>query len=142
MQKNNPIPQGKYVPATRFGDMIFTAGMTPRKNGVLIKTGKVTADADVESFREAMYQAADNALTAAKNKLTDGENILQILQLMVYINAEEGYTQHAKIADLAVDYLNDTLGSAGVAARTSVGVATLPGNAPFEVQMVAAVEKE
>ena len=142
MQKNNPIPQGKYVPANRFGDMIFTAGMTPRKNGVLIKTGKVTADADIESFREAMYQAADNALTAAKNKLTDGEKILQILQLMVYINAEEGYTQHAKIADLAVDYLNDTLGSAGVAARTSVGVATLPGNAPFEVQMVAAVEKE
>ena len=142
MQKNNPVPQGKYVPATRFGNLIYTAGMTPRKNGVLIMSGKVTADADVESFRAAMCQAADNALTAAQNKLEEGEKILQILQLMVYINAEDGYTQHAKIADLAVDFLNDTLGSAGVAARTSVGVASLPGNAPFEVQMVAAVEKE
>ena len=39
----NPIPQGKYVPATRFGNMIFTAGMTPRNNGVLLKTGKIKA---------------------------------------------------------------------------------------------------
>ena len=37
----NPIPQGKYVPAVRFGDLVFTAGMTPRNNGVLIKEGKV-----------------------------------------------------------------------------------------------------
>lgn len=140
MQKTNPIPQGKYVTATRFGNVIYTAGMTPRKNGVLIQSGKVTMDADVEIYREAMCQAADNALTAAQNKLAEGEKILQILQLMVYINAEEGYTQHAKIADLAVDFLTETLGTAGVAARTSVGVATLPGNAPFEVQMVVAVD--
>ena len=142
MQKTNPIPQGKYVTATRFGNVIYTAGMTPRKNGVLIQNGKVTSDADVESYREAMCQAADNALTAALNKLAEGERILQVLQLMVYINAEEGYTQHAKIADLAVDFLTETLGTAGVAASTSVGVASLPGNAPFEVQMVVAVEAE
>ena len=128
--------------ATRFNNVIYTAGMTPRKNGVLIQSGKVTKDADIEGYREAMCQAADNALTAAQNKLNEGEKILQILQLLVYINAEEGYTQHAKIADLAVDFLNETLGTAGVAARTSVGVATLPGNAPFEVQMVVAVETE
>ena len=43
----NPIPQGKYVPATRFGNMIFTAGMTPRNNGVLLKTGKIKATDEI-----------------------------------------------------------------------------------------------
>lgn len=38
----NPIPQGKYKPAVRHGDLIFTAGMTPRKNGVLLMSGKIT----------------------------------------------------------------------------------------------------
>ena len=80
MQKTNPIPQGKYVTATRFNNVIYTAGMTPRKNGVLIQSGKVTLDADVESYREAMCQAADNALTAAQNKLAEGEKILIRMQ--------------------------------------------------------------
>ena len=40
----NPIPQGKYKPAVRHGGLIFTAGMTPRKNGVLLMSGKITPD--------------------------------------------------------------------------------------------------
>lgn len=62
----NPIPQGKYVPATRFGNLIFTAGMTPRNNGVLIKTGKVKASDDIADYKDAVVQAAKNTLTAAK----------------------------------------------------------------------------
>ena len=74
----NPIPQGKYVPATRFGNMIFTAGMTPRNNGVLIRTGKVKASDDIADYKDAVVQAAKNALTAAKNKLEEGEKRLSI----------------------------------------------------------------
>ena len=86
----NPIPQGKYVPATRFGDVIFTAGMTPRNNGVLIKTGKVGLEDAIEEYTDAVRQAAKNALTAAKNKLEEGENIVQIMSITVYVNAQEG----------------------------------------------------
>ena len=57
----NPIPQGKYVPATRFGNLIFTAGMTPRNNGVLIRTGKVKASDDIADYKDAVVQAAKNA---------------------------------------------------------------------------------
>lgn len=139
-KKENPIPQGKYVPATRYGNIIFTAGMTPRKSGVLVLTGKVLKDTPLETYKEAMYQAVDNALTAAANKLAEGEKIVQVLQLNVFVNAEEGYTTHAKVADFATDYLCEKLGDAGVAARASIGVASLPGNAPFEVQIVVAAE--
>ena len=48
----NPIPQGKYVPAVRFGDLVFTAGMTPRNNGVLIKEGKVLCADAIEDYRD------------------------------------------------------------------------------------------
>ena len=85
----NPIPQGKYVPATRFGNFIFTAGMTSRKNGVLMKSGKIGLSADLEEYREAVVQAAKNALTAAENKLEEGEKLVQILSITVYVNAEE-----------------------------------------------------
>ena len=63
----DPIPQGKYVPAARSGRLIATAGMTPRKEGVLIMQGKVQATVSLETYREAVVQAAANALTAARN---------------------------------------------------------------------------
>ena len=56
----NPIPQGKYKPAVRHGDLIFTAGMTPRKDGVLLMSGRVSSDQPVEFYRDAIRQAAAN----------------------------------------------------------------------------------
>ncbi len=137
--KANPIPQGKYVPATRFGDLIVTAGMTPRKNGQLIQTGRVEKDAPLETYKDAVRQAADNALTAARNQLKEGERIARVMSMTVYINAEDGFTAHAKLADFASDFLNEMLGDASPMARVSVGVATLPGNAPVEIQLMCGV---
>lgn len=141
MKQVNPIPQGKYVPATRSGNFIFTAGMTPRENGVLLYSGKVKCAEPVESYRAAVLQSAKNTLTAARNTLAENEHIAQIMSVTVYVNAEEGYTAHSKLADFASEYFCAELGSAGVGARVSVGVASLPGNAPCEIQIVAVCEE-
>ena len=61
----NPIPQGHYRPAARYGNLVCTAGMTPRKDGVLLFAGKVRKDEPVEIYREAVEQAAKNALQAS-----------------------------------------------------------------------------
>ena len=137
----NPVPQGKYVPATRSGNLIFTAGMTPRNNGVLIREGKVRLSDAMEEYREAVRQAAKNALTAARNKLVNGEQIAGILSITVYVNAETGFTGHSKLADLASEYFCEELGEAGIGSRAAVGVASLPGNAPVEISIVAAVKE-
>lgn len=135
-----PIPQGKYKPAVRHGDLIFTAGMTPRKDGVLLMSGRVSSDQPVEFYRDAVRQAAANALTAARNCLEEGERIAQILSLTVYVNAAPDYTTHARIGDVASEYLFDQLGDAGIGPRAAIGVATLPGGAPVESQLVAAAQ--
>ena len=136
----NPIPQGKYVPATRFGNMIFTAGMTPRNNGVLLKTGKIKATDEIADYKEAVVQAAKNALTAAKNKRENGEKIAQIMQITVYVNSETDFTKQPKIADFASEYFCEELGESGVGSRAAVGVAVLPGDAPVEISIIAGVE--
>lgn len=135
-RQSNPVPQGKYVPATRGGSLIFTAGMTPRKNGVLIFSGKVKNSEHIETYREAVIQAASNALAAARNMLKEGECIDKILSLTVYVNAEEKFTSHSKLADFASEFLFQEIGKAGIGSRTAIGVFSLPGNAPVEVQMV------
>ena len=140
-EKKNPVPPGNYVPASRFGNLIYTAGMTPRNNGVLIQSGKVLAETPVDTYKAAVQQAVTNALAAASNTLTEGEQLGQILSLTVFINAEESFQAHSKIADFASDYLYEKLGEIGIGSRAAVGVASLPGNAPVEIQLIAAVSE-
>jgi enamine deaminase RidA (YjgF/YER057c/UK114 family) len=83
--------------------------------------------------------ACSNALAAAEALLAEGESLSVILSLTVYIAAEPGFTAHSKLADFASAFLESRLGRRGIGSRAAVGVATLPGNAPVEVQLVAAV---
>jgi enamine deaminase RidA (YjgF/YER057c/UK114 family) len=136
---NNPIPQGNYVPASRFGNMIYTAGMTPRNNGVLIQSGKVITSEPVSIYKAAVRQAVANALTAALNTLAEQERLEQILSLTVYVNAEDTFQAHSSLADFASEYLFEKMGNAGIASRAAIGVASLPGNAPVEIQLIAGV---
>lgn len=136
----NPVPQGKYVPATRFGFLVMTAGMTNRTDGVLQMAGKVKAGEPLETYKDAVVLAASNALTAARNKLEEGEEIAQVLRMEVLIDAEEGFVEHAKLADFASEYLVAELGQAGVCARAAIGMGTLPKKAPVEVMLTVAVK--
>ncbi|WP_104494005.1 MULTISPECIES: RidA family protein [Paracoccus] len=133
-----PVPQGDYVPARRHGTLIFTSGMTPRRDGVLLHHGPVRADAPVDDYRDAVRLACGNALAAAHGMLAPGESLAAILSLTVYVAAEPGFAAHSRIADLASAYLREELGDAGIGSRAAVGVASLPGNAPVEIQLVAA----
>lgn len=136
---SNPIPQGNYAPASRFGNLIYTAGMTPRNNGILIQSGKVSADQPIGTYKEAVIQAVANALTAAQNILSEQERLEHILALNVYINAEETFQAHSSLADYASEYLSKELGNAGIGSRAAIGVASLPGNAPVEIQLIASI---
>lgn len=131
-----PVPQGDYVAATRHGDLIHTAGMTPRRAGQLLFTGPVRADAPLEDYRDAVVLACQNALTAARAMLEPGETIARVLSMTVYIATGPGFTAHSRLADFASALLREELGESGRSARAAIGVATLPGNAPVEIQLV------
>lgn len=141
MNKNieQPIPQGKYLPAVRYADLIYTSGMTPRKAGNLLYYGKIRIIDPIESHKAAVRLATLNALTAAQSCLQEDEKIALILQLNVFLNAEEEYTAHAKIADYASEVLIENLGANCIGSRAAIGVSTLPSNAPIEITLVANV---
>ena len=114
--------------------------MTPRNNGVLILSGKVSAQQPIGPYKAAVRQAVSNALTAAKNLLTEDEKLEQIISLTVYINTDETFQMHSGIADFASEFLYEELGNAGIGSRAAIGVASLPGYAPVEIQLIAAVK--
>ena len=137
--KDLPIPQGKYLPAVRHADLVYTSGMTPRINGKLIYAGKIEASMPPEHYKAAVELATQNALKAAKACLEDHEKISQILQLNVFLNTEEGYTSHPKIADFASEEIIKNLGINSIGSRAAIGVASLPSNATVEITLIGRV---
>jgi enamine deaminase RidA (YjgF/YER057c/UK114 family) len=137
--KQSPVPQGKYIPASRHGNLVYTSGMTPRNNGVLLSSGKIKVSEPIESYKEAVRLATKNALTAARSLITDQECLEKIVTLTVFIATEEGFTAHAKLADFAAEYLYEEMGEYGIGCRAAIGVASLPSDAPVEIQLVAAI---
>ncbi len=143
MSQNNtqPIPQGQYLPAVRHNNLIYTSGMTPRKDGKLIYSGKIKATSPVEIYCDAVQLATKNALLAVQACLEKNEKISIILQLTVYLNTEQDFIKHAKVADYASALLLKELGANSIGSRAAIGVATLPSNASVEIVLVSAVSK-
>ncbi len=136
---DQPIPQGRYVPAVRHADLIYTSGMTPRKAGKLLYSGKIRTGDPVESHRDAVRLATSNALLAARACLQEGEKLSVILQLTVFLNAEPDFSEHSTIADYASETVIEHLGPGSIGSRAAVGVASLPANAPVEVALTGSV---
>jgi len=134
---SGPVPQGNYVPAKRFGGLVFVSGMTPRENGVLTAMGKIVEGEPVERYRPAVELATRNALLAAQAVLAGGEVLAEAISLTVYLNAAPEFTAHSRVADFASAVLADALGS--IPSRAAVGVNSLPGGATVEISLVAGI---
>lgn len=136
---HSPRPQGNYVPAKRFGDLIFVSGMTPRENGKLVATGSIAAGDPPERYRKAVELATHIALSAARSQIVRDEVLADVVSLTVYLNAAPDFTAHSGLADFASAVLLDEFGA--LPARAAVGVASLPGNAPVEISLIASVAR-
>lgn len=115
--------------------------MTPRRKGILIQTGKVSSEEPLHIYKKAVRLAVSNALNAANNIINEDEKLNQILALNVYVNAQESFQAHSDLADFASEYLYEQLGQNVIGSRAAIGVASLPGNAPIEIQITAACTK-
>lgn len=130
-----PQAQGNYVPAVVETGIVVTAGMTPRVDGELVHTGRVGVEVSLEDAREAASIALGNALSAALAALGSDRLLDRVLRLTVYVACGPDFTGHTAVADGASSRLRDLLGDQGVASRTAVGVASLPGGACVELEL-------
>jgi enamine deaminase RidA (YjgF/YER057c/UK114 family) len=134
-----PKPLATYIPAQLSGNLVFTSGQLPFKDGKLIAEGKVGYEVSIEKGIECAKIAAINCLSAIKAVIGDLDNIEQIVKLTVFVSSVVGYRDQPKIANGASDFLAQVFGDNGKHARSAVGVSELPMNSPIEIEMVVRV---
>lgn len=128
-------PKGAYVPAVRSGSLVFIAGQIPLTKGKLTATGQVGAEVSPESAKELSRQCALAALAAA-DLVVPLESVTRAVKLIGYVSSAPGFRDQSAVVDGASELLTDVFGDAGRHARSVVGMAVLPLDAPVEIEIV------
>jgi len=130
-------PVASYVPALRNGDQVFTSGQLPMRAGELMSTGKVGAAVTPEEAYACAQQCALNAIAAIKAEVGDLSLVKRIVKVVVFVASVPEFTGQPKVANGASELFGAAFGEQGVHARSAVGVAALPLDAPVEVEVLA-----
>lgn len=134
-----PPPKGAYLAARRWGDQLWISGATARRPEAPALRGVVGADVTVEVAREQAGLAALNLLAAIAGAAAL-EDVAAVLQLRGYVRGTPDFEDHPAVLDGASDVLLEAFGAdAGRHARTAIGVASLPGGACVEVDLVVSL---
>ena len=129
-------PVAAYVSAVRSGNLVFTAGQLPVVDGKLIKEGKVGAEVSADDAKELAQICALNAL-AAISLVAELDQIERVVRVGGFVNCAPGFTAIPGVINGASELLIKVFGDVnGRHARTAVGVAELPLNAPVEIEVI------
>jgi len=133
-------PAANYVPYCRTGNLLFTAGQLPLKDGKLQASGLLGRDVDTASGKDAARYCAINILAQAKAALGDLEKISRLVKITVFVASAPDFVEQHLVANGASDFLVAALGERGKHARSAVGTASLPLNAAVEIEAIFEVE--
>lgn len=132
-------PLAAYVPAVRSGSLVFTSGQLPMIDGSLAATGKVGAEVTVDEAAELAKVCAINALAAVRGLIGDLDKVVRVVKVVGFVASDPAFTAQPTVVNGASILLKEAFGDAGVHARSAVGVASLPLDAPVEVEIVVEV---
>lgn len=130
-------PVAAYVPAVVSGSYVYTSGQLPFINGELPASGKVGAGVSPEDAKNLAAACAVNALAAVKAKIGDLDRITRIVKVVGFVASDPSFTGQPGVVNGASELLGKVMGEAGAHARSAVGVAVLPLDAPVEVELIA-----
>lgn len=128
-------PVASYLPAQRSGRYVYTAGQLPLVDGALPRAGKVGAEVTPEQARELAGTCALNALAAVRSVVGDLDQIVRVVKVTGFVASAPDFTGQPAVLNGASDLLGQVLGERGRHARSAVGVAVLPLDAPVEVEL-------
>jgi len=135
-------PVAAYQPAVRDGNLVFTSGQLPMVSGALVQTGKVGDGhgmVPAGDAKELAQTCALNAIAAVKSVVGDLDRVTRVVKVVGFVASDPSFTGQPGVINGASELLGKAFGDAGVHARSAVGVAVLPLDAPVEVEIIVSV---
>jgi enamine deaminase RidA (YjgF/YER057c/UK114 family) len=129
-------PVAAYIPAVAVGNLVYTSGQLPMIDGELPAHGKVGAEIEPDAARQLARTCVLNGLAAARTVIGSLDRITRVIKVVGFVASDPGFFGQPQVINGASELLVEIFGVAGTHARSAVGVAVLPLNAPVEIEFV------
>ena len=136
---NPAAPVANYVPAVRTGNLVYLSGKGPTQSDGTMMSGKVGSDLDIDQGYEAARLVGIQLLAALKEHLGDLNRVSQVVKVLGMVNSSPDFEDHPKVINGCSDLLVSVFGENGKHARSAVGMGSLPGQIPVEIEMIVEV---
>lgn len=133
-------PAANYVPAVRTGNLLYTSGQLPFKDGKLMAMGLLGRELGTEAGKLAAKWCAVNLLSHVRAAAGDLGRVKRFIKLTVFVASTPDFTEQHLVANGGSDFLVAVLGDKGRHARSAIGMAALPLNAPVEIEAIVELE--
>ncbi len=127
-------PVAAYLPAVTSGNLVYTSGQLPLRDGALPATGKVGSSVSPEDAYQLARQCVLNGLAAARTAIGSLDRITRVVKVTGFVASDPSFTGQPGVINGASELLAEIFGEAGEHARSAVGVAVLPLDAPVEIE--------
>jgi enamine deaminase RidA (YjgF/YER057c/UK114 family) len=136
-----PKPLAAYIPAVQSGNLVFTSGQLPIRDGQLLRTGKVGSEVSAEDAKALAEVCALNALAAIKMAIGDLDKIVRVVKVVGFVASSPDFSGQPTVVNGASEFLGSVFGDKGIHARSAVGVAVLPLDAPVELELIVEISR-
>ena len=132
-------PVANYVPAVSTGNLVYLSGKGPTQSDGTMMSGKVGSDLDIDQGYEAARLVGIQLLAALREHLGDLDRVSQVVKVLGMVNSSPDFEDHPKVINGCSDLLVSVFGENGKHARSAVGMGSLPGQIPVEIELIVEV---
>ncbi len=136
-----PEPVASYVTMVQFGDLGYTSGHGPVRLDGSSVVGKVGLDLTVDAAQDAARLTALNILSTIRTHLGSLNRVTRVIKVLGLVNATPDFAEHPVVINGCSDLLVAVFGDIGRHARSAVGVGSLPGNIPVEIEVILGIRE-
>lgn len=132
-----PKPMGVYKPLVVSGNMVYVSGHGPLLSDGSLMTGRVGADVDQEFGYQAARQTGLAILATLRAGLGSLDRVGRVVKVLGMVNCEPDFANQPAVINGCSELFAEVFGEErGVGARSAVGMGSLPGNIPVEIEAI------
>ncbi len=137
---NAPRPVANYMPAVQVGNIVYLSGHGPLRPDGTLPAGKVGAELSVDEGYDAARLVGIGLLASLRVQLGSLDRVRRVVKTLGMVNATPDFMDHPRVINGTSDLFREVFGEKGVGARSAVGMGSLPGQIPVEVEMIVEVD--
>lgn len=131
-----PKPGGIYNPVVQVGRTLYISGHGPVMPDGSMITGKVGAELSEDDGKRAARQVGLTILATLKAQIGNLDRIDKWVKVLGMVNATPDFGRHPYVINGFSELMVDLFGENGRAARSAVGMGSLPSNIAVEIEAI------